>query len=124
MRTGGLRSSGPTILVKEIVFGLELVVEQPHECASPREVRGSRCDEAHRTRTSSRGHRSASALCCARAGVPHSGEEYGIELLNDYGAAWALIRQWAGHEPAVAQREAEIQRLERLVYDAVYALQK
>ena len=52
------------------------------------------------------------------------GEEYVMELLNDFGAAWALIRQWAGHEPAVAQREAEIQRLERLVYDAIYALQK
>jgi hypothetical protein len=52
------------------------------------------------------------------------GEEHMIELLNEFGAAWALIRQWAGHEPAVAQREAEIQRLERLVFDAVYALQK
>src|SRR3954451_14211586 len=52
------------------------------------------------------------------------GEEYVIELLNDFGAAWALIRQWAGHEPAVAVREAEIQRLERLVLDAIYALQK
>ena len=52
------------------------------------------------------------------------GEEYMVGLLNEFGAAWALIRQWAGHEPAVAQREAEIQRLERLVYDAVYALQK
>lgn len=52
------------------------------------------------------------------------GEEHMIELLNEFGAAWALIRQWAGHEPAVAQREAEMQRLERLVFDAVYALQK
>lgn len=52
------------------------------------------------------------------------GEEHMVSLLNDYRASWALIRQWAGHDAAVAQREAEIQRLERLVWDAVYALQK
>ena len=39
-------------------------------------------------------------------------------------AGWALIRQWAGHDAAAAQRDAQIQRLERLVWDAVYALQK
>jgi hypothetical protein len=53
-----------------------------------------------------------------------SGENYLVSLLNDYRASWALIRQWAGHDAAVAQREAEIQRLERLVWDAVYTLQK
>jgi hypothetical protein len=52
------------------------------------------------------------------------GEEYMVGLLNEYRASWALIRQWAGHDVAVAQREAEIQRLERLVWDAIYALQK
>lgn len=52
------------------------------------------------------------------------GEEYMVSLLNEYRAAWALIRQWAGHDAAVAQREEEIKRLERLVWDAVYALQK
>jgi hypothetical protein len=52
------------------------------------------------------------------------GEEYIVPLLNDCRASWALLRQWAGHDAAVAQREAEIQRLERLVWDAVYALQK
>lgn len=52
------------------------------------------------------------------------GEEYMVPLLNDYRASWALLRQWAGHDAAVAQRETEIQRLERLVWDAVYALQK
>jgi hypothetical protein len=35
-----------------------------------------------------------------------------------------LIRQWAGHDTAVAQREAEIEKLERLVWDAIYVLQK
>ena len=47
-----------------------------------------------------------------------------VSLLNEYRAAWALIRQWAGYDAAVAQREGQIQRLERLVWDAVYALQK
>jgi hypothetical protein len=42
------------------------------------------------------------------------GEDYIVKLLNEYQAAWALIRQWAGHDAAIAQREAQIQRLERL----------
>lgn len=57
-------------------------------------------------------------------GAARPGEEYMADLLNDFRAAWALIRQWAGHDAAVAQREEQIQRLERLVWDAVYALQK
>jgi hypothetical protein len=52
------------------------------------------------------------------------GEEYMVGLLNEYRAAWALIRQWAGHDAAVAQRDAAIQRMERLVWDAIYALQE
>jgi hypothetical protein len=52
------------------------------------------------------------------------GEEHMIGLLNEHRASWALIRQWAGHDAALAQRDAEIQRLERLVWDAVYVLQK
>jgi hypothetical protein len=56
--------------------------------------------------------------------VGHLGKEYMAELLNDYGPAWALIRQWAGHDAAVAAREERIKRLERLVWDAVYALQR
>jgi hypothetical protein len=52
------------------------------------------------------------------------GEDYIVPLLNQYRASWALIRQWAGHDAAIAQREAEIQKLERLVWDAVCALQK
>lgn len=53
-----------------------------------------------------------------------SGGEHMVSLLTKYRAAWALIRQWAGHDPAIAEREAHIERLERLVWDAVYALQK
>jgi hypothetical protein len=52
------------------------------------------------------------------------GEEYMVSLLNEYRAAWALIRQWAGHDAAVAQKEEQIRTLERLVWDAIYALQK
>lgn len=52
------------------------------------------------------------------------GDEYIIPLLNQYRANWAIIRQWTGHDPAVAEREAYIERLQRLVWDAIYALQK
>lgn len=52
------------------------------------------------------------------------GDEHIVPLLNDFRASWALIRQWTGHDPAIAQREAEIQMLERLVWDAIYTLQK
>jgi len=52
------------------------------------------------------------------------GGEYLIDLLNEYRASWAIIRQWIGHDVAIAQRDLQIQRLERLVWDAIYALQK
>jgi hypothetical protein len=52
------------------------------------------------------------------------GGEYIVSLLNEYRASWAIIRQWAGYDAAIAQREAQIQQLERLVLDAIYALQK
>lgn len=52
------------------------------------------------------------------------GGEYLISLVNQCRAWWAIIRQWTGHDPAIAEREAYIQRPERLVWDAVYALQK
>ncbi|MEX5283372.1 MAG: hypothetical protein NW700_17595 [Nitrospiraceae bacterium] len=52
------------------------------------------------------------------------GGEYIVGLLNEYRASWAIIRQWTGLDAAIAQREARIQQLERLVWDAIYALQK
>ena len=52
------------------------------------------------------------------------GEEHLAGLLNEYRASWALIRQWAGYDAAVAERGVQIQKLESLVWDAVYALQK
>ncbi|MGA2585658.1 MAG: hypothetical protein ABSF88_01320 [Candidatus Aminicenantales bacterium] len=56
--------------------------------------------------------------------VSQPGYEYMLSLLNEYRASWALIRQWAGYDAAISQKEAQIQRLERLVLDAIYALQK
>jgi hypothetical protein len=53
-----------------------------------------------------------------------SGNEYSLPLLNEYRASWAIIRQWASYDAAISQKEAQIQRLERLVLDAIYALQK
>lgn len=52
------------------------------------------------------------------------GNNYIVPLLNEYRASWAIIRQWTGYDAAIAQKEAQIERLERLVYDAIYALQK
>ena len=51
-------------------------------------------------------------------------DHFFVGLLNEYRASAALIRQWTGHDPAIAQREARIEMLERLVWDAIYALQK
>jgi hypothetical protein len=62
-----------------------------------------------------------------RAPRPHDADvnaKAGVPLLNRYRASWALIRQWAGHDAALAQKEMEIQTPERLVWDAIYALQK
>jgi hypothetical protein len=44
-------------------------------------------------------------------------------LLNERRAAWALIRQWASLDPSAAL-SSEIDRLRRLVLDAVCALQR
>jgi hypothetical protein len=52
------------------------------------------------------------------------GTEHTVSLLNNFQASAAVIRQWTGHDPAIAQRERQIQMLERLVWDAIYALQK
>jgi len=52
------------------------------------------------------------------------GQEHRVSLLNSMRARWALVRQWCGPGAAVAAREARIASLERLVLDAVYALQK
>jgi hypothetical protein len=40
----------------------------------------------------------------------------------DRAAAYALVRQWAGEDEPLARRDKEIERLGRLVIDAIYAL--
>jgi len=52
------------------------------------------------------------------------GGDYLLPLLNSYRASWALIRQWCGSDAALATRDKKIEMLERLLWDAVYALQK
>lgn len=52
------------------------------------------------------------------------GKDYLVQLLNQYRASWAIIKQWAGQDAVLAEREKYIKQLERLVWDAVYALQK
>lgn len=56
--------------------------------------------------------------------VTQPGKDYLVKLLNEYRASWAIVRQWTGHDPAIAAREEQIKRLEHLVWDAIYALQK
>jgi hypothetical protein len=52
------------------------------------------------------------------------GQEHHIPLLNSMRASWALVRQWCGPSVAIATKEKRIAELERLVLDAVYALQQ
>jgi hypothetical protein len=49
---------------------------------------------------------------------------YLIPLLNEFRASWAIVRQWCGLDAAIAAREKRISDLEKLVWDAVYVLQK
>jgi hypothetical protein len=52
------------------------------------------------------------------------GEEYAIPLLNSYRPAWALLRQWCRTDASSPTREKQIDTLVRLLWDAIYALQK
>jgi hypothetical protein len=49
--------------------------------------------------------------------------EIAMDTLREYRPAWALIRQWTG-AAANTQHETRIEKLERLVWDAIYALQR
>jgi hypothetical protein len=48
------------------------------------------------------------------------GEETSFRSSIEYRASWAIVRQWTGYDLAVAEREAYIERLQRLVWDAIY----
>jgi hypothetical protein len=52
------------------------------------------------------------------------GHSYLIGLLTEYRAAWAIVRQWAGHDAAIAAREARITDLERLLTSVMWDLRR
>jgi hypothetical protein len=56
--------------------------------------------------------------------VKEPGNHHLVGLLNEYRAAWAILRQWAGHDTVVADLKARVDRAERIALDAVYILQK
>jgi len=47
-----------------------------------------------------------------------------VSLLNEYRAAHAIVRQWAGHDQAVALREERIEELERLLTSVMWDLRR
>lgn len=52
------------------------------------------------------------------------GGNYITPLLNEYRAAHAIVRQWAGHDEAVALREERINELERLLTSVMWDLRR
>jgi hypothetical protein len=38
-----------------------------------------------------------------------------VSVVNEHRAEWALVRQWAGMDKAIAEREEEIKRLRTLL---------
>jgi hypothetical protein len=50
--------------------------------------------------------------------------EHLIPILNRRRASWALCRQWAGFDEAIAAREGEIERLRRIIEDLRYELRR
>lgn len=47
-----------------------------------------------------------------------------VSLVQRWKAGWALCRQWAGFDQALAERDAEIERLRRIIYDLGYELRR
>lgn len=52
------------------------------------------------------------------------GNDHLNSLLADWRASWALVRQWAGHDAAVAAREARIKDLEGLLNQTMWDLRQ
>lgn len=46
------------------------------------------------------------------------------QLHNRYLAGWALVREWAGFDAAMATQEKEIDRLRRIIRDFELALRR
>ena len=47
-----------------------------------------------------------------------------VAFVNKRRATWAVARQWASFDEALAGRDAEIGRLQRITWDAIYALRR
>jgi hypothetical protein len=52
------------------------------------------------------------------------GEQYLVRPLTQYRAAWAIIRQWASHDVAVARREKRIVYLEEVLTRVAWELRR
>jgi hypothetical protein len=52
------------------------------------------------------------------------GNAHLVPLIQRWKAGWALCRQWAGFDQALAERDREIERLRRILYDIEYELQR
>lgn len=52
------------------------------------------------------------------------GGSYIVPLLNRYRASWAILRQWATYDQAVAVREERIEALERLLTTVMWDLRR
>lgn len=52
------------------------------------------------------------------------GKRYLLAVLEESRASWALVRQWAGHDVAVAMRESRIADLEQLLTRTMWELRR
>ena len=52
------------------------------------------------------------------------GNSHLVPLVNRWRAGWALCRQWAGFDEALAEREAEVERLTGIIADLRYELRR
>jgi hypothetical protein len=52
------------------------------------------------------------------------GSSYLVPLVNEWRASWALIRQWAGHDEALAAKDEEIKRLRQVIERASWDLRR
>lgn len=53
-----------------------------------------------------------------------SGNSHLVPLVQRWRAGWALCRQWAGFDQALSERDAEIERLRRIIVDLGYDLRR
>jgi hypothetical protein len=52
------------------------------------------------------------------------GSAFLVPLVNEWRASWALVRQWAGHDQALAAKDAETKRLRELIERAAWDLRR